>query len=65
MKLKVLTFLSAVLLPISAVASIFGMNFQVRAFIDEQLGWLYYAALGGMGLIALGLLAYFRVKRWL
>jgi magnesium transporter len=64
-QLKVLTFLSAVLLPMSTIASIFGMNFQVRAFTDETYAWLFYAALGGMALISMCLLAYFRLRGWL
>jgi Mg2+ and Co2+ transporter CorA len=54
-----------VLLPMSVVASIFGMNFHLRVFTEEQFGWLLYAALGGMGLITVGLLGYFRARRWL
>jgi magnesium transporter len=64
-QLKVLTFLSAVLLPMSVITGISGMSFQLLVFTDERFGWMFYAALGGMGLITVGLLGYFRARRWL
>jgi Mg2+ and Co2+ transporter CorA len=40
-------------------------EFQVRAFTDATSAWLFYAALGGMALVSVCLLAYFRLRRWL
>lgn len=61
--MRVLTILSAVFLPLSLIAGIFGMNFE---FMPE-LKWRYsyFVALGGMVALAIGLLVLLRRKRWL
>ncbi len=64
-QLKVLTFLSAVLLPMTVITGLFGTNFKVPAFEDETLWPLYYVMLVGMGLVAVVMLAFFRWRRWL
>ncbi|MCA1645818.1 MAG: magnesium transporter CorA family protein, partial [Chloroflexi bacterium] len=46
-QLKVLTFLSAVLLPMTVITGLFGTNFKVPAFEDETLWPLYYVMLLG------------------
>lgn len=61
-QLRVLTFLSAVLLPITAVAGIFGTNFQLAAYETVEP---YYAMLAGTGIIIVGMLVFFRRQRWL
>jgi magnesium transporter len=55
--MKVLTVFSAMLLPLSLVAGIYGMNFENMPELDEP--WAYFAALGLMALIAVGLWTYF------
>jgi magnesium transporter len=64
-QLKVLTFLSAVLLPMTVITGLFGTNFKVPAFEDEALWPLYYVMLMGMGLVAVVMLAFFWWRRWL
>jgi magnesium transporter len=61
--MKVLTLFSAILLPLTFIAGLYGMNFQ---HIPE-LGWRwgYYGVLGVMGLVAVGMLLWFRRRRWL
>jgi magnesium transporter len=55
--LKVLTVFTAILLPLSLIAGIYGMNFQ---FIPElRWRWAYFAVLGLMALVAIGLWLYF------
>jgi magnesium transporter len=61
-QLRVLTFLSAVLLPMTVLTGIFGTNF---ALAEYQAWEPFYVMLGGMGLITAGLLAFFRRRRWL
>lgn len=56
--MKVLTAFSAVLLPLSLLAGIWGMNFVHMPELDER--WGYAAALGGMAVVAAGLWVYFR-----
>lgn len=61
--MKTLTLISTIFMPITFVAGVYGMNFVHM----PELGWLYGypAALGLMGVIALGIVLYFRAKKWL
>lgn len=60
--MRVLTVLSAIFLPLSLVAGIFGMNFENM----PELKWhyAYFFVLGGMVTLAVVLLILFRIKRW-
>jgi magnesium transporter len=61
-QLKVLTFLSAVLLPMTVLVGLFGTNFKLA----EYDAWEpFYVMLAGMALIAAAMLLYFWRKRWL
>lgn len=60
--MRVLTVLSAIFLPLSLVAGIFGMNFDNMPELHYQNA--YFFALGGMVALAVGLLLLFRIKRW-
>ena len=61
-QLRVLTFLSAVLLPMTVITGLFGTNFA----LSEYRAWEpFYVMLAGMGLIAAGMLAFFHRRRWL
>jgi magnesium transporter len=61
--MKFLTLYTAVLMPLTVVAGIYGMNFQHM----PELSWVwgYPAALGLMGAVAGGVLLYFRHRGWL
>ena len=61
-QLRVLTFLSAVLLPMTVISGIFGTNF---ALAEYQAWQPFYVMLAGMALITAGLLYFFRRRRWL
>ncbi|MDP8258458.1 MAG: magnesium/cobalt transporter CorA [Candidatus Aadella gelida] len=67
--MKVLTIIATIFIPITFVAGIYGMNFDpsVSKFNMPELGWPfgYIFALGIMGVIAIGMLVYFRRKKWL
>ena len=60
--LRLLTVFSAVLLPLTLIASIFGMNV---AYPGEGTAAGFWAILGIMVAAVGGLLAFFRWKRWL
>ena len=61
--MKVLTIIATIFIPLTFIAGIYGMNF---AHMPElQWTWSYPLLLGVMLLVALGLLGYFRHKRWL
>lgn len=61
--MKVLTIISTIFIPMTFIASIFGMNFKYMPGLHWQ--WGYPAALTVMGLIAVGMLRFFRRKKWL
>jgi magnesium transporter len=61
-QLRVLTFLSAVLLPVTAITGMFGTNFKLAAYEAWEP---FYAMLAGMAAITAGMLAFFRRKGWL
>jgi magnesium transporter len=60
--LRVLTVFSAVLLPLTLVASVFGMNVEFPGFGTAWAFWLIFAGLAGT---LLALLGFFRFKHWL
>jgi magnesium transporter len=61
-QLRVLTFLSAVLLPMTVLSGLYGTNFALA----EYARWEgFYVMLAGMGLITGGLLVFFHRRRWL
>lgn len=61
--MKALTMVSTVVLPMTVVAGIYGMNFLEMPEIKWP--WGYYWALSLMVLVGLAPLAWFRWKRWL
>lgn len=61
--LAILTVISAIFLPLSLLAGIWGMNFEVMPELHFPYG--YPLALGVMGVVASGLYWYFRSKGWL
>jgi len=61
--MRILTVVSAIFLPLTFVVGVFGMNF---VFMPElKLHYGYYITLGSMVILAAGLLAIFRWKRWI
>jgi len=60
---RVLTIISGVLLPITVVAGIYGMNFDDMPELHHPYG--YFGALGLMGAIAVGQLLLFRRLGWI
>jgi magnesium transporter len=61
--IKVLTIITAVFVPLSFLAGIYGMNFEYMPELKSHTG--YFVLLGVMGSIAAILLFLFRRKRWL
>jgi magnesium transporter len=61
--MKVLTVIATIFIPLTFIAGIYGMNFE---FMPE-LGWRwgYFAVIGVMIVVALGMLKYFKKKNWL
>jgi magnesium transporter len=60
--MKTLSIVAAIFLPLTLIASIYGMNFQHMPELSWRYG--YYYALGAMGAVALGMVLFFRLRRW-
>jgi magnesium transporter len=60
--LRVLTVISAIFLPLTLLAGIYGMNFQHMPELDDP--YSYYVILGLMFVIALGMLLFFYRRGW-
>lgn len=60
--MKTLTVVTAVFIPLTFIAGVYGMNFKHM----PELGWRwgYYSVLGGMVAIACGLVVFFRSRKW-
>jgi len=60
--MRVLTTISVILLPLTLLSGIYGMNIDLP--LDEH-PWAWILILVIMGFTVLGMLAYFRRRRWL
>jgi magnesium transporter len=60
--LRVLTAISVIVLPLTLIASIWGMNVGVPGEGETED---FYAVIAGMAAILIGMLAYFRNRGWL
>lgn len=61
--MKVLTIISTIFIPLSFVAGVYGMNFDNMPELHWKYGYFY--VLGGMGISVVGMLIFFRFKKWL
>jgi magnesium transporter len=61
--MKVLTLFSAIMLPLTFIAGVYGMNFENMPELTTRNG--YFIVLGSMAAVAVGLFIFFRKKRWI
>jgi magnesium transporter len=61
--MKVLTLLATIMLPLTVITGIYGMNFEFMPELKWRYG--YFVILGAMGLVAGGLLLFFRKRKWI
>lgn len=61
-RMYVLSIVAAIFLPISFVTGLFGMNVAGLPGIEEPLAFTFVA--GSMAAIVAGIVAYFRLKKW-
>lgn len=61
--MKVLTVITTIFMPLALIASIYGMNFKHIPGLGWD--WGFFAVLGIMTIISIGMLALFRWKKWL
>jgi magnesium transporter len=61
--MRVLTVITTIFMPLSFIASIYGMNFEHMPELKSE--WGYPLVLAVMTLVGIGMLVAFRKKRWL
>lgn len=60
--MKLLTIITTIFIPLSFIAGIYGMNFENMPELTWT--WGYYGVLGLMLVLLLGMVLYFRHKKW-
>ncbi|MBN1836656.1 MAG: magnesium/cobalt transporter CorA [Spirochaetales bacterium] len=61
--MKVLTIIATIFIPLTFIAGVYGMNF--RNMPELQWRWGYPVVLGAMGAVFVGMLLFFRSRKWL
>ncbi len=61
--MKVLTIMSSIFIPVTFIAGVYGMNFENMPELKTQTG--YYVTWGVMLSIIIGLVVYFKRKKWM
>jgi len=61
--MKVLTIFSAIMLPLTFIAGVYGMNFENMPELGTRFG--YFVVLAIMVVVAIGMLTFFWVRGWL
>lgn len=61
--MKVLTVITTIFMPLALITGIYGMNFKHMPGLGWD--WGFFAVLGVMTIISIGMLALFRWKKWL
>jgi magnesium transporter len=61
--IRTLTVIATIILPLTLITGIYGMNFDVMPELHSQFG--YYYSLLLMGVVAAGMLIYFKNKKWI
>ncbi len=61
--MKVLTIISTIFIPLTLIASIYGMNFKYMPELEWY--WSYPVVLLTMGVLSILMLIYFRRKKWI
>lgn len=60
--MKTLTIVSAIFIPLTFIAGVYGMNFKYMPELEYENG--YYFIVGIMVLIVIGMIFYFKKRRW-
>ncbi len=61
--MRMLTVISTIMMPLTLITGIYGMNFAAMPALDHPRG--FWGVLGGMGVLAVAMLWFFRRRRWL
>ncbi|RDI56189.1 magnesium/cobalt transporter CorA [Flavobacterium glaciei] len=60
--MKTLTIVSAIFIPLTFIVGVYGMNFENMPELKRQYG--YHSVMGVMSLIVVGMIIYFKKRRW-
>ena len=61
--MRLLTLITAIVMPLTLITGVFGMNFDFMPGLHKSYG--FWLSVGAMVVVVVGMLAYFRHKRWL
>jgi len=61
--MKVLTTVATIFIPLTFIAGVYGMNFENMPELGYKYG--YFITWGAMGLVFIGMVIYFKKKKWL
>jgi magnesium transporter len=61
--MKVLTIITTIMMPLTVITGIYGMNFDFMPELRMKNG--YYIVLGIMGVVVLIEIVYFKIKKWI
>ena len=61
--MKVLTIIATIMMPLTLITGVYGMNFRYMPEMEWRYG--YFLIIGIMLLIAIGMLLFFKRKKWL
>ncbi len=61
--MKFLTIIATIMLPLTLITGIFGMNFDFIPFLHSDFG--FWVCMISMALVAIGMLAWFRHRKWI
>jgi magnesium transporter len=61
--MKVLTIIATIFIPLTFIAGVYGMNFSYMP--ELEIPWAYPAVWVVMILLALGMVVFFRKRKWL
>ena len=60
--MKTLTIISYIFIPLTFIVGVYGMNFENMPELETQNG--YYYVMGFMVLIIIGMVRYFKIRKW-
>ncbi|MBC7746987.1 MAG: magnesium and cobalt transport protein CorA, partial [Methylotenera sp.] len=60
--MKTLTIVSAIFIPLTFIVGVYGMNFEYMPELSRHYG--YHTVMGAMFLIVVGMIIYFKKRRW-
>ncbi|MEN6471809.1 MAG: magnesium/cobalt transporter CorA [Clostridiaceae bacterium] len=60
--MKILTIISTIFIPLSFITGVYGMNFRYMPLLETK--WGYYGTWAAMAFVAVGMLIYFKRKKW-